>query len=472
MNENRTIHFATLTIGLLAAGCGGTEEHEHPAPAGLAHTLFVAHEGSLVSYDIATGEERPGAVQNVTGPVDLQALDDGTLLVNLTGRDEILAVDGATMLEKARIPSSGAGATRPVHSYISPERGGKRYWFTLNDGEDGKPSTNSARLLDVTPGSATYLTAVGEVALGVGHHKASFSATTERVVISNIGDCDDVLTVYDYANPADIKPLATLSAKDAGYDGSSPATTCDPTYAMGAPPAPHGCATAKGSGKAYCNLTSSGAIVAIAIDATPPTFTLIPTGGSGSGYTKAHPGGQYIYSLQESPREGSTEHAGASCQIGQLVVIDAMTDKVVKELPLSYKGPGCKDAITGTDEATAEPAHIQITPDGKTLYITTAGGFGLADARVRQELVLDITNPADPVQRASAPVGPSIGHHGDALSGDGKLLFIADNEGGTVTQIDAATGAVVRTLTVEAQPKALATFGDAEGPSAQTGPIH
>jgi len=31
---------------------------------------------------------------------------------------------------------------------------------------------------------------------------------------------------------------------------------------------------------------------------------------------------------------------------------------------------------------------------------------------------------------------------------------------------------VVRTIKTQAQPKTLATFGDAEGPSAQTGPLH
>jgi hypothetical protein len=59
----------------------------------LEQTLFVAHEGSLVSYDIETGEERPGAVQGVSNPTDLQALDDGTLLVNLTDQNHVLEVD-------------------------------------------------------------------------------------------------------------------------------------------------------------------------------------------------------------------------------------------------------------------------------------------------------------------------------------------------------------------------------------------
>src|SRR5690606_30652026 len=126
-------------------------------------------------------------------------------------------------------------------------RGGKQYYMSLNDG-DGSAATNSASFFDIVVGSDTVHTLVGETPLGVGHHKASFSTTLERVVISNIADCDAVLTVYDYSDPANIEALATLTPEEAGWDGSSFATTCDPTYQMGLPPAPHGCATSALSG--------------------------------------------------------------------------------------------------------------------------------------------------------------------------------------------------------------------------------
>lgn len=456
---------ALLVLLLVTAGCGGSSK---PAQSPMGHALFVAHEGVFTSYDIASGQERAGAVQNVAGPIDLQSLADGTQLVNLTANNQILAVDPASMLEKARLPSSGQGATRPVHSYITPDRSGHRYWISLNDGAQGQVATNSARFVDVQPGSATYLQAVGEVGLGIGHHKASFSNTIERAVFSNIADCNDVLSVYDYADIKNIKKLLTIRAVDLGWDGSTFARTCDPTYANGVPPAPHGCATSKVSGKAYCNLTGSGDLVSIAIDATPVTYSKVTTGGSGGGYTKAHPAGRYIFSLEEKPREGS---GGAVCQVGQLVVLDATTDAVVKQLPLGYTGPGCTKTLTGTDEATAGPGHMALSLDAKTLFITLAGGFQVASARVRQVVVVDISNPASPVQLASIPTGASTGHHGDALSGDGKWLFVADNVDNTVTQIDVAARAVAKTIPVRPTPQTLATFGSAEGPSAQTGPI-
>jgi hypothetical protein len=135
----------------------------------LGHTLFVAREGSLASFDLATGAERAGTVTEVTGPVDLQALSDGMLMVNLTGRNEIMVVDGRTMLVETRLPSSATGGTRPVHSYLSPEYDGAQYWMTLNDGE-GEAVQNSACLVDVTEGSDSRFQVMGEMALGLGHH--------------------------------------------------------------------------------------------------------------------------------------------------------------------------------------------------------------------------------------------------------------------------------------------------------------
>jgi YVTN family beta-propeller protein len=350
---------------------------------------------------------------------------------------------------------------------VSPTRDGKRYWLTLNDG-GAEPETNSALFVDVTPGSATWLQPVGEVRLGGGHHKASFSNTRERVVISNIADCEDTLSVYDYSDVGNVKRVLKVSAADLGWGSGRP---CAANYQGGFPPAPHGCATSTVSGKAYCNLTSTGELVAIDLDADVPGFRVLSTRGKGGGYTKAHPNGRYIYSVQESPREGSTTHPGATCQMGQLVVLDASTDTVVREVPLLYRGPGCELVLANTAAAKAGPGHIVIGKDARTLYITPAGAFRDNTSRVGQELVLDLSDPAAPVQRASIPVGQSTGHHGDALTPDGRFLFVTNTEDDTVSQVDTATNTVVRTLNVRDLPLALVTFGTAEGPSKHTGPL-
>src|SRR5688572_920089 len=73
-----------LAVTFVAAGCG--DDSEQDADQDLSESLFVAREGSLASFEVASGRERAGSLQNVGSPVDLQALEDGTLLVNLTTR--------------------------------------------------------------------------------------------------------------------------------------------------------------------------------------------------------------------------------------------------------------------------------------------------------------------------------------------------------------------------------------------------
>lgn len=483
-----------LLIAIAPAACGGDDDdhdHDHAGDdddhddddggdgpdagtGALAEALFVAREGSLVSFDLATGEERPGTLTDVTGPTDIQALADGNLMVNLTGRNEILVFDGRTMLEEARLPSSAGGGVRPVHSFLSPTYDGAQYWLTTNDGE-GEAAENTACLVDVTSGSDTRFDVVAEFPLGIGHHKAAFSKTRKRVVVSNISDCQNVMSVYDFSDPANVQVLATLDGAAAGFGGEDPGegefdpTFCDPTYQRGLPPAPHGCATSPVSGKAYCNLTSSGANVVVDIDAEEPTFTLLPTEGSGGGYTFAHDGGRYVYTILELPREGAGD--GAACQIGALAITDSMDDTIAATVPLLYTGPDCEEALTGTPAISAYGGHSYFAADGDLLFITVSGGFDVADARVDQLVVFDTTDPAAPVQLPSIQVGVHTSHSAGALSGDGSTLFVVNAIDNTVSQIDVATREVTRTLDVGEGPRTLTTFGTEEGPGHQTGPV-
>jgi YVTN family beta-propeller protein len=454
------------TILLLSlAACGGSSSGDDDPDAGgeqLAHTLFVARSGTLVSFDLATGDERPGTVTDVTGPVDLQALRDGVVMVNLTGENAVLAVDGRTMLEEARIPSSTDGGLRPVHSFITPDR---RFWFALNDG-DGTAASNTASIIDIRDGAAGRFQRRGEFALGVGHHKAAFSSARDRIVVSNIGDCANVMTVYDYSDPTDVQAVGTLTAVEAGWDGVT--RMCDPTYQNGFPPAPHGCATSPLSGKIYCSLTSTGETVVVDIDADEPTFEILATNGSGGGYTSMHPGGRYAYTLQETPREGD---GGTACGIGQVAVIDTMTDTVAAELPLFYTGPSCTTALTGETSESANPGHIYFSHGGEHAFIALSGGFMDAAARVDQLVVLDTSDAADPTQLPSVEVGVGTGHGTGTIDGIGDKMYVVGQIDGTVSEIDCETLEVTRTLDVGDEPAQVATFGDAEGPSHQTGPL-
>ncbi|KFE68720.1 YncE family protein [Hyalangium minutum] len=456
----------SLSVGALLASCGGgttptpepePEPEPEPRPEVMKPTLFMGAEGTLVAYDVETGQKRPGLVAEVSSPSDLQVLEDATVLVNLTVRNEVLVVDGRTLQERARIPSRGE---RPNHSYVSPTRNGKRYWLTLNDGLSSQPESSSALFVDATPGSATYLQAVGEVRLGKGHHKATFSSTRERVIISNLADCDDVLSVYDYSDVKNVQKVLTLSA---GALGIACSLTAQVT--------PHGCATSKVSGRAYCNLTGPGVIAAVDLDATPPTAKLIYTGGKGGGHTVASADGRFIYTVQDQPREGSATHAGAPCQVGQLVMVDTSSDNLAGQVPLLYRGPSCASPLAGTDEAKATASHLLLSRDGKTLYITPSGAFDDVASRVRQELVLDLSQPYSPAQKPSIAVGGSVQSHPVALSSEGRYLFVSNNVDNTLSQIDTTTNTVVSTLNLPTNAKTMSLFSSADGPSEHVGSI-
>lgn len=455
----------SLSAAASLAACGGdSKPTPTPTPTPeldpLPLTLFAASEGALAAINLETGEQRNGTVADISGPTDLQVLEDATLMMNLTSRNEVLAVDGRTLQERARFASSSLGGTRPTHSYVSPARNGKRYWLTLNDGVGNRLNSSTALFVDATEGSSTYLQPVGEVRLGVGHHKASFSNTRERIVISNIADCDEVLSVYDYSDVQNIQKVQTFSAGSLGL-----------TCSLSAPLLPHGCATSKVSGRAYCSLTGSGSIISVDLDAAVPSAKVISTGGRGGGFMEANWDGRYLYSVQASPREDSTTPPGAACQVGQLAVVDASTDSVAREVPLRYRGPDCTATLAGTDEAKAEVSHLVMGPNGTTLYVTL-GAFNDADAHVRQELVVDLSQPGAPAQRASIALGPSNGSPADSISPDGRFLFVANTTDNNLSQIDTATNTVVHVFNFFTSPKTMGLFSTASGPSEHVGPIH
>jgi DUF2924 family protein len=81
--------------------------------------------------------------------------------------------------------------------------------------------------IDAVQSSPTFLKPMGEARLGIGHHKVGFSMKRPRLAVSNISDCSDVISIYDYQNAFGIKLVKTFSATDLGYDGSTPLKACD-----------------------------------------------------------------------------------------------------------------------------------------------------------------------------------------------------------------------------------------------------
>src|SRR5262245_45442530 len=246
----------------------------------------VSGRDQLALHDLATGAElarfdAPG------GSSDLVALGSGIALSNHTAGNEVILIDLNRRREIGRPPSSSLGGIRPVHLYLSPEIAGRQYAVVLNDGNERgtpkgeRPKDSTLLLIDAVQSSPTFLKPVGEVRLGIGHHKVGFSMKRPRVAVSNISDCSDVVSVYDYGQPSDIKLVKTFSAADLGYDGSTPLKTCDETGKAGLMLSPHGTGTSAATGKVYHFLTGSGQIAIFDVDADVPTVKLIPTAGSG-----------------------------------------------------------------------------------------------------------------------------------------------------------------------------------------------
>lgn len=455
---------------ILTVGCmHDSDEHEDDGHSHASDiTLFVGGATAIAAYDLATGTQKRGEIGDVGSLTDMQALADGTVLVSNGAKDNVVIFDGTNMLERSRQQNT-LGAKRPVHAFVSPVYGGKQYFASMHDG-NGAVGSDAMLLIDIAKNSPTYLKAVGEVALGLGHHKASFSANKPRIVVTSINECNEVAAVYDFTDVKAIQKVKAFSAADLGMDGSSRNKTCDPTRAAGILPSAHGGATSS-QGRAYHNLTGLGQILSVDLDADMPTARLLNTQGAGAGYTKAVPGSKYVYSLQSSPREGDATRPGLPCQIGQLVVIDAALDSVVNQVALFLKGPNCRDSLAGTPYKTVGPGHIVIAEKSHRLFIQATSGFSDAVGYAEHHLVLAMSDVKNPVQQASLSIGKSRSHHAETLSGDGKGFVVANNLDATVSVIDVEKAEVLKTFATVTGPSTLTTYGEEAGPSRQTGPV-
>lgn len=434
--------------------------------------LFASVTNQLIAYDLGTGAERARFATPGTS-ADMMVTGDGTLLLNHRDAHAIVMVDARTLTEIGRVPSSAMGGRRPVHAYLTPVIGGRQFFVALNDGESapGQPNTdNTALFIDVTPGSPTRHQVVGEVKLGHGHHKANFHPTLPRMAISNIADCTEILGVYDYAEPREIRRIAVLDAAGLGLDGSSPDKTCTPAAGRpGVRPAPHGAGADPISGRGVHNLNGTGQFVMIEMAAARPTFSMLQTSGWGGAAIAAHPTGRLLYGPQYAPRVGDARAPGAPCQVGQIAVIDAAAPAIAAEIPVLKDGPGCSRTLAGTPEGGARVGYAVVTPDGSRLFLPL-GTLGPASARSNAVAVFDLAVPAQPRQLPSITVGAHGGHRDVALTGDGRFLLVPANVANTVSVIDTATGEVVRSIAVPPGVNRLAAFGTA-GPSKPSGPF-
>jgi YVTN family beta-propeller protein len=437
----------------------------------------VSGRDQLALHDLATGAElarfdAPG------GSSDLLALGSGVALSNHTAGNEVILVDLKRRTEIGRLPSSSLGGVRPVHMYLSPAIDQRQYVIVLNDGNERstpkseRPKDSTLLLIAAVQSSPTFLKPMGEVRLGIGHHKAGFSMKRPRMAVSNISDCSNVVSIYDYENPSDIKLVKTFSAADLGYDGSTPFKTCDETGKVGLMLSPHGTGTSAATGRVYHFLTGTGQIAVFDIDADVPTVKLIQTAGSGGASVKDLPGGHFMVMPQRGPREVHQKADGSLCQVGQLAVIDAVAEKVAAQLPVFYGEPTCRTSIAGKPHDRAALQYAMPAPDGKTVFVEIGTLYGPPNvvAESRFVAVFDLSDPYRPVQLPSIPVGAGNDTREHALTGDGRLLLVPNSLDNSVSVIDVGSRQVVRTVPTVTKPFRVVTFSEGIGPSKPAGP--
>ena len=437
----------------------------------------VSGRDQLALHDLATGTEL-ARFDASGGSSDLVALGSGFALSNHTAGNGIVVVDLKRRIEISRLPSSSLGGIRPVHMYLSPPMEGRQYVVVLNDGNERgtpkgeRPKDSALLLVDAAQSSPTFLKPLGETRLGIGHHKVGFSMKRPRLAVSNIADCMDVVSVYDYQNPSDIKLIKTFSAADLGYDGSTPLKTCDETGKAGVMLSPHGTGTSAATGRVYHFLTGTGQIAIFDIDADVPTVKLVQTAGSGGASVKDLPGGRFMVVPQRGPREVYQRADGSLCQVGQLAVIDAVAEKLAAQLPVFYGEPTCRTSIAGKPHERAALQYAMPSSDGKTVFVEIGTLYGPPNvvAESRFVAVFDLSDPYKPVQLDSIPVGAGNDTRDHALTGDGKLLLVPNSLDNSVSVIDVALRQVVRTIPTVTRPFRVVTFSEGSGPSKPVGP--
>lgn len=441
-----------------------------------AQIAAVSGRDQLVLYDLANGTEL-ARFDAAGGSSDLLALGSGIALSNHTAGNEVILIDLKRRKEIGRLPSSSLGGVRPVHMYLTPALDGRQYAVVLNDGNERgtpkgeRPKDSTLLLIDAVQSSPTFLKPVGETRLGIGHHKVGFSMKRPRLAVSNIADCSDVVSVFDYTNPSDIKLVKTFSAADLGYDGSTPLKACDETGKIGLMLSPHGTGTSAATGRVYHFLTGTGQIAAFDIDADVPTVKLMQTAGTGGASVKDLPGGRFMVVPQRGPREVHQKADGSVCQVGQLAVIDAVAEKVAAQVPVFYEAT-CRSSIVGTPHERAALQYAMPAPDGKTVFVEIGTLYGPPNvpAESRFVAVFDLTDPYRPVQLPSISVGAGNDTREHALTGDGALLVVTNSLENSVSVIDVRSRQVMRTIPTVNRPYRVVTFSEELGPSKPVGP--
>ena len=169
---------------------------------------------------------------------------------------------------------------------------------------------------------------------------------------------------------------------------------------------------------------------------------------------------------------------------GTLTVFDADTGKVLKPSPITV-GPGVHDLVVSrrtrkafvTNDADSvfvlsastldlldtiqfgagtRPHHVELSPDGKTVYVGLFGTNRIAAIDARTHEVREYNS--------SAQTGPLA--HAPHPSPDGRFIFVPHEMGNLITMLSARTGRILRSLspgdTSGGQPSEVLSTRDGE----------
>lgn len=417
--KSRSCSFAwTLPLTLLAFSAS-------------AQVVWTSSAEDLVAaFDLKTGNEL--AEFEVPGRLsDLTVLPNQHVVLNHRAKNELVLFDARTYKEVARLASSRSGGVNPHHGYLVKTAKHTLY-AVAHDGEN-RDKDSTVAFFEVLP-QAPGLAFAGEVRVGAGHHKLAHFPGQDWVSVSNINDCEQVLSVLDVSQPAQPRVVHAIGATQLGYSGESPEKRCDAAGKQGRALRPHGAAASQRFH--VHNFNGTGQMAVIKSDGT---VRVLDTQGSGGASGVALPDGSVVMT-QFAPREGG---AGASCQVGQLAWVSASGDQL-QQIPVRMQ-PNCTQGSKG-----ARLGYASLGPDRKTLMLplSTMGN----DAEAAKLLVRVRLEEGKAVQLPSVAIGEQFGHRDHGWLPDGSLFVFPNGKSNTVSVVDGKTGAVTATVAVQPNP--------------------
>src|SRR5689334_4639596 len=119
------------------------------------------------------------------------------------------------------------------------------------------------------------------------------------------------------------------------------------------------------------------------------------------------------------------------------------------------------DSVVATLEPGQRPRGVRVSPDGKTLIVAVSGspkaGPGVDEKSLppadRSKDGIALIDLSTGKKKANLPGG--IDPESFAISGDGKTIYVSNEDGGSLTIIDVGSGKIARTVKIGSEPEGV-----------------